>query len=732
MRKKILAVLCFAFLLSLTGCDSTTTPKSAEIGTSSTAGGKEIASFATGGLDSKSGRIIVGSNKVITQDGEKLSLGERLASVFAGSRQVNADQVSQAQGQTSLITTLPKDAKRVRVFSSTTIAFLKDTDGNDHAKTLAIRDINKDSEQAVYRPSDNFLIDEYVVSPDKKKAAVWEVKLADGSDQLLGGISRVVEVNLANGGYQVLFTQSTKQPSDSKELQNLWGKLDSSVFVQYPLFYDASNTLYLDTFGPNGGGWGNGIYTYDASSRKLAKYSALPAGSYSSDPVGAESGTIFVVAEPNSSYGETRSEVIKAQGESTKLVVFEGGKQSIVPLAAGVASVGNVVISSDAKTIAYVGRQKITGTSGESTFEENTFIYDRSTGKTVELKSNGFEPVEFVANGVLVLGKPDTTSYATADGAASPLVSNLGSKYSLNYSQYLVADPSQPENLQAFTPDGSGSVEHIQGAWRLSPASSAASTTTIMETSDRNNISLGYFVPRNVELATSRLNQQQASTSGSTPWCRDMFPGAFMMNGVSAGVSMDEFGKMQQAASAGKCLDSPLYLYPKEETAISVHSGAVTFNTSPASSNNAWDVIASPNGTIRSNGDIYDKISYDYIANAPAKSDGIVVTQSQLKPALDHYADKLLLNAKEKSDFVAHWMEKLSGTSPYIQISHYSLAQSAKIVALDINPRPDTFVPIVMYFRKLYSPISLPEPKFENFERRGFVALDWSGVIESN
>jgi len=739
VNKRIIVPALFALVFILAGCDTSLTGG----GTSVSSPAEDLSSktqvtqFATGGLDSSSGRVVIGQNKVYAGEKSKVSLASKLASVFSSKYRVQADQSSEAQGQVTPVTTLPEDAKRVRVLDSNTILFIKDVDEKDHGKTLAIKDIAKDTEQAIYQPGDGFLIDEYVVSPDKKTVAVWDVKFADGSDQFLGGASRVVEVDIATKKYQILFTQQTKSPSDTTEIANLQEKLDPSVYVQYPLFYDANNTLYLDTFGPNGGGWGNGIYTLSATSKTLSKFTAFPAGSYSADPVGSEDGKFFVVVVPKSPSTQDRTGVLAAQADPSKIVIFEGGGPTEIPVPPGTV-VGVVVVSLDGTLIAYNGMQS--SSASPTTSAQRTYIYNRSTGETSSFDSTGSEPVEFTGDS-LILGKPDKTTYTTAGGSTAPLIGNLGSHYSLNFTEYKIIDPSDPANPLGFKPGGSGSVEHVQGGWRLAlPASGVASTGTASSSADQNNISLDYFVPRNAELATTRISQQQVDTSktttdtsrpgtgtGTGPWCRDMFPEAYS---TIKDFTHKEFNEMNEAINSGKCMDSPLYLYPTEEAKISVQSGALIFNTSPVSIGRGWNVVASPDGTIQARGGTYDKISYDYIASAPARSDGLVVSQVQLQPTLTGYAEKLGLNAKEKADFVSFWMDKLSGTAPYIQISHYSMKESAKIVNLDIDPKPDTFVPIVMYFKKLYLPTVLPQPKFEKFERRGFVALDWSGVVE--
>jgi hypothetical protein len=104
--------------------------------------------------------------------------------------------------------------------------------------------------------------------------------------------------------------------------------------------------------------------------------------------------------------------------------------------------------------------------------------------------------------------------------------------------------------------------------------------------------------------------------------------------------------------------------------------------------------------------------------------------QESLESGLEQYASKLGLNQQETSDFVSFWLKKLP-LAPYYQVTHYPWEQAQEIAALQIEPQPDIFHAVVMYFKPLDKPIKLAPPVFETVpDREGFFALDWSGVIE--
>ena len=46
---------------------------------------------------------------------------------------------------------------------------------------------------------------------------------------------------------------------------------------------------------------------------------------------------------------------------------------------------------------------------------------------------------------------------------------------------------------------------------------------------------------------------------------------------------------------------------------------------------------------------------------------------------------------------------------------------------LEITPKPDTTIRIIMTFKGLENPIQVKEQKLEQVERKGFVAVEWGG-----
>ena len=46
---------------------------------------------------------------------------------------------------------------------------------------------------------------------------------------------------------------------------------------------------------------------------------------------------------------------------------------------------------------------------------------------------------------------------------------------------------------------------------------------------------------------------------------------------------------------------------------------------------------------------------------------------------------------------------------------------------LEITPKPDTLIRIIMTYKPLKEQIEVKEQKLETLERKGFVAVEWGG-----
>ncbi len=144
-------------------------------------------------------------------------------------------------------------------------------------------------------------------------------------------------------------------------------------------------------------------------------------------------------------------------------------------------------------------------------------------------------------------------------------------------------------------------------------------------------------------------------------------------------------------------------------------------------------MLATVDGTItdEKQGEQYDYLFWEAKADldkSELPDKGWVVAQSNLEEWFKEYLPKLGLNQKEKEQFMEYWLDRLQGRNYYEMklLSSSFLAEHAK---LTINPSPDTLIRIIFHFTPMDEYKALDAPAIETPERKGFVVLEWGGIL---
>ena len=174
-----------------------------------------------------------------------------------------------------------------------------------------------------------------------------------------------------------------------------------------------------------------------------------------------------------------------------------------------------------------------------------------------------------------------------------------------------------------------------------------------------------------------------------------------------------------------------LYLYPEEETEVSVsfeHDNYLT-TTYPKYKNN-WTVKAYPNG------DLYDKDGKYYYglyweedgSSDVDFSEGFYVTKDNAIDFLEEKLTQIGLNARERNEFIMYWLpilEKNEKNLVYFELTE----ERNNFNRININPIPDSLLRLAIHVKKVDSKKDIKEQVLPHFERNGFVAVEWGGVI---
>jgi hypothetical protein len=175
-----------------------------------------------------------------------------------------------------------------------------------------------------------------------------------------------------------------------------------------------------------------------------------------------------------------------------------------------------------------------------------------------------------------------------------------------------------------------------------------------------------------------------------------------------------------------------IYLYPQVTQKVSItFDKIVHLSDSTPQYRNGWNVIADPTGKIQNPS---DNRTYPYLfwegwsRIFPIQSKGFVVKQSEISSFLSKILPRLGLNEKEKNDFMRVWMPYFSDSSYYF-ITFLDQSAIDRIAPLNISPKPDTLIRVLMDTKPLDYPIVVKEPELGSApERSGFTVVEWGGL----
>jgi hypothetical protein len=175
-----------------------------------------------------------------------------------------------------------------------------------------------------------------------------------------------------------------------------------------------------------------------------------------------------------------------------------------------------------------------------------------------------------------------------------------------------------------------------------------------------------------------------------------------------------------------------IYLYPQKEQEVNIRLNPIIHITDSAPVYLVqWDIVAEPSGEIIN---LADNRKYPYlfwegwslIFETPRQ--GFVVRKTNISIFLKDILPKLGLNDKEKNDFIKAWSPQLS-SAPYYFITFIDQKNIDQLAPLDIHPRPQTIIRVLMDYKPLYAPIDVQPLSLPNsVSREGFTVVEWGAL----
>jgi hypothetical protein len=188
-----------------------------------------------------------------------------------------------------------------------------------------------------------------------------------------------------------------------------------------------------------------------------------------------------------------------------------------------------------------------------------------------------------------------------------------------------------------------------------------------------------------------------------------------------------------------------IYLYPSTDMFVNVQlasKGEITFTYPQYELKNevlldGWNVLASPDGTIKTNNRSYSYLFWEGVTNPSTFktnfNEGFIVGSDTLISFLENSLASAGLNTKETADFITYWAPRMMNNKKnYV---HFMFTNEYdNIASLNITPAPDNILRLYMVWSDVSeeTPTDVTTQKIPSFTRKGFSVIEWGGSEVSN
>ena len=174
-----------------------------------------------------------------------------------------------------------------------------------------------------------------------------------------------------------------------------------------------------------------------------------------------------------------------------------------------------------------------------------------------------------------------------------------------------------------------------------------------------------------------------------------------------------------------------LYLYPEEKTDITVNfEKEENLTTTYPKFKEEWKVTAYPNGDLYDeNGKYYYGLYWEEDSNHKVDfQEGFYVSKENAISFLEEKLSIIGLNDKERNEFIMYWLpilEKNEHNLVYFELTE----ERDSFNKLEISPKPDSLLRMAIHVKKVDKKTNIKEQKLTSFERTGFTAVEWGGIV---
>lgn len=178
-----------------------------------------------------------------------------------------------------------------------------------------------------------------------------------------------------------------------------------------------------------------------------------------------------------------------------------------------------------------------------------------------------------------------------------------------------------------------------------------------------------------------------------------------------------------------------IYLYPERpmEVGVTLQTRGAHLAESIPAYGDGWRVLARPDGVLT---DLAGGGEYPYLfweaeleTPWPGLTQGFIVAREDLDGFLREKLAFMGLNDKEAAEFIAYWLPALAKNE--FTLIQFAGEEYTQRFPLEITPAPDSLLRVFMAARAARGDEHVMPQALAPFERRGFAAVEWGGIIVS-
>ena len=107
-------------------------------------------------------------------------------------------------------------------------------------------------------------------------------------------------------------------------------------------------------------------------------------------------------------------------------------------------------------------------------------------------------------------------------------------------------------------------------------------------------------------------------------------------------------------------------------------------------------------------------------------NEGFCIKGKDIIKFLEEKLEILGLNERETEEFIIYWLPKMENNN-YNYIRFETIEEQNQAMPLNINPKPDSLIRIMMDWKGLDNKIEVKEQVLQSPKREGYTVVEWGG-----